>query len=33
MTDRYETTGTPKDEYYPDTSVLINLEDIRDPKS
>jgi cell filamentation protein len=30
MTDRYDTTGNPEDEYYPDTSVLINLEDIRD---
>ncbi|HVG34756.1 MAG TPA: Fic family protein [Pyrinomonadaceae bacterium] len=32
MTDRYDTTGNPEDEYYPATSVLINLEDIRDPK-
>lgn len=31
MTDRYDTTGNPEDEYYPATSVLINLEDIRDP--
>ena len=31
MTDRYDTSGNPEDEYYPDTSVLINLEDIRDP--
>lgn len=31
MTDRYDTTGHPEDEYYPDTSVLINLEGIRDP--
>jgi cell filamentation protein len=30
MTDRYDTTGNPEDEYYPGTSVLINLEDIRD---
>lgn len=30
MTDRYDTTGNPEDEYYPDTSVLINLEGIRD---
>lgn len=29
MTDRYDTTGNPEDEYYPDTSILINLEDIR----
>ena len=26
MTDRYDTTGNPEDEYYPGTSVLINLE-------
>lgn len=32
MTDRYDTTGNPEDEYYPNTSVLINLEDIRDPE-
>jgi cell filamentation protein len=32
MTDRYDTTGNPEDEYYPETSVLINLEDIRDPE-
>lgn len=32
MTDRYDTTGNPEDEYYPDTSVLINLEGIRDPE-
>lgn len=32
MTDRYDTTGNPEDEYYPGTSVLINLEDIRDPE-
>jgi cell filamentation protein len=32
MTDRYDTSGNPEDEYYPSTSVLINLEDIRDPK-
>ncbi len=30
MTDRYDTTGNPEDEYYPGTSVLINLENIRD---
>ena len=32
MTDRYDTAGNPEDEYYPGTSVLINLEDIRDPE-
>jgi cell filamentation protein len=32
MTDRYDTTGNPEDKYYPGTSVLINLEDIRDPE-
>ena len=32
MTDRYDTTGNPEDEYYSGTSVLINLEDIRDPE-
>lgn len=32
MTDRYDTTGNPEDEYYPGTSVLINLEGIRDPE-
>lgn len=32
MTDRYDTTGNSEDEYYPGTSVLINLEDIRDPE-
>jgi cell filamentation protein len=32
MADRYDTTGNPEDEYYPGTSVLINLEDIRDPE-
>ena len=32
MTDRYDTTGNPEDEYYPGTSVLINLEDIHDPE-
>jgi cell filamentation protein len=32
MTGRYDTTGNPEDEYYPGTSVLINLEDIRDPE-
>jgi len=30
MSDRYDTTGNPEDEYYPGTSVLVNLEDIRD---
>ncbi len=30
MTDRYGTTGNPEDEYYSDTSVLLNLEGIRD---
>ena len=30
MTGRYDTTGNPEDEYYPGTSVLTNLEDIRD---
>jgi cell filamentation protein len=30
MTDRYDTTGNPEDQYYPGTSVLINLEDITD---
>ncbi|HYG79357.1 MAG TPA: Fic family protein [Pyrinomonadaceae bacterium] len=30
MADRYNTTGNPEDQYYPGTSVLINLEDIRD---
>jgi cell filamentation protein len=32
MADRYDTTGNPEDEYYPGTSVLLNLEDIRDPE-
>jgi cell filamentation protein len=32
MTDRYDTTGNLEDEYYPDTSVLINHEGIRDPE-
>jgi cell filamentation protein len=32
MTDRYDTTGNPEDEYYSDTSVLLNLEGIRDPE-
>jgi cell filamentation protein len=32
MTDRYDTTGNPEDEYYPDTPVLLNLEGIRDPE-
>jgi cell filamentation protein len=32
MTGRYDTTGNPEDEYYPGTSVLINLEDISDPE-
>lgn len=30
MTDRYDTAGNPEDEYYPGTSVLTILEDIRD---
>lgn len=30
MTDRYDTTGNLEDEYYPGTSILINLENIRD---
>lgn len=30
MTDRYDTTGNPEDEYYPGTNVLVNLEDISD---
>ena len=32
MADRYDTTGNPEDEYYTGTSVLVNLEDIRDPE-
>jgi cell filamentation protein len=32
MTDRYNTSGNPEDEYYPYTAVLTNLEDIRDPE-
>jgi hypothetical protein len=32
MAYRYDTTGNPEDEYYPGTSVLINLEDIRYPE-
>lgn len=32
MAGRYDTTGNPEDEYYPGTSVLVNLEDIRDPE-
>jgi cell filamentation protein len=32
MTDRYDTTGNPEDEYYPNTSVLINTENIREPE-
>lgn len=32
MTGRYDTAGNPEDEYYPGTSVLINLEGIRDPE-
>ena len=32
MSGRYDTAGNPKDEYYPGTSVLINLEGIRDPE-
>lgn len=31
MADRYDTTGNPEDEYYTGTSVLINIENIRDP--
>ncbi|HEX8721845.1 MAG TPA: Fic family protein [Pyrinomonadaceae bacterium] len=31
MTDRYDTSGNPEDEYYPGTTVLINLEGISDP--
>jgi hypothetical protein len=31
MTNRYDTRGNPEDEYYPGTSVLTNLEGIRDP--
>lgn len=30
MIDRYDTTGNPEDEYYPGSSILINLEEIRD---
>lgn len=33
MTDRYDTAGNPEDEYYPGTSVLINLADISDPEA
>lgn len=32
MAGRYDTNGNPEDEYYPGTSVLTNLEDIRDPE-
>src|SRR5215218_6757127 len=32
MTDRYDPAVNPEDEYYPGASVLINLEDIRDPE-
>jgi cell filamentation protein len=32
MADRYDTAGNPEDEYYPGTSVLVNLEDLRDPE-
>jgi hypothetical protein len=32
MTDPYDTAGNPEGEYYPDASVLTNLEDIRDPE-
>jgi hypothetical protein len=32
MSGRYDTAGNPEDEYYPGTSVLINLEGIRDPE-
>jgi len=28
MLGRYDTTGNPEDEYYPGTSVLVNLENI-----
>jgi len=31
VADRYDTAGNPEDEYYPGTSVLINLEGISDP--
>lgn len=30
MPDRYDTKGNPEDEYYPGTSVLINLDNITD---
>ena len=30
MPDRYDISDNPEDEYYPGTSVLINLEGIRD---
>jgi cell filamentation protein len=30
MPDRYDTTGSPEDEYYLGTSVFIKVEDIRD---
>jgi cell filamentation protein len=32
MADRYDTSGNAEDEYYPGTSVLVNLEEIRDPE-
>jgi cell filamentation protein len=32
MSGRYDTAGNPEDEYYPGTSVLINLEGIRNPE-
>jgi hypothetical protein len=32
MTGRYDTTGNPEGEYYPGTSVLVNLEGIRNPE-
>lgn len=32
MTGRYDTAGNPEDEYYPGSSVLTNLEGIRDPE-
>jgi cell filamentation protein len=32
MSGRYDTAGNPEDEYYPGTSVLTNLEGIRDPE-
>jgi hypothetical protein len=32
MASRYDTAGNPGAEYYTETSVLINLENIRDPE-